>query len=43
MTLRIDSVGRITIPQAIREKLGLQPGDLVKVDIHEPGDDRGGL
>lgn len=40
MTLRIDSVGRITIPQAIREKIGLKPGDLVKVDIHDKDDNR---
>ena len=31
--LKVDSVGRVMIPKAIREALGIKPGDLVKVTV----------
>ena len=37
MTLKVDSVGRVMIPKAIRDALGIQPGYLVKLTI-EKGD-----
>ena len=32
-TLKVDSVGRVMIPKAIRDALGIQPGYLVKISI----------
>jgi AbrB family looped-hinge helix DNA binding protein len=33
MTLKVDSVGRVMIPKAIRDALGIQPGYLVTLTI----------
>lgn len=32
---RIDSKGRITIPKAIREQLGIEPGESVEVAVDD--------
>lgn len=32
-TLKVDSVGRVMIPKAIRDALGIAPGHLVKVTV----------
>ena len=31
--LKVDSVGRVMIPKAIRDALGILPGQLVKVTV----------
>jgi AbrB family looped-hinge helix DNA binding protein len=36
MTVRIDRAGRIVVPKAIRERLGLEPG--TKLEISESSD-----
>lgn len=33
-TARIVADGRITLPQSIRDALGLQEGDIVAIDVH---------
>lgn len=30
---RVSSKGQITIPKSVREKMGLQPGDKVRVEV----------
>lgn len=32
-TLKVDSVGRVMIPKAIRDALGIVPGSLVRVTL----------
>ncbi len=32
---RLSSKGQVTIPKAVREELGLQPGDLVAYDVRD--------
>lgn len=32
-TLKVDSVGRVMIPKALRDALGIKPGHLVKVTL----------
>jgi AbrB family looped-hinge helix DNA binding protein len=32
-TLKVDSMGRVMIPKAIRDALGIAPGSLVKVTL----------
>jgi AbrB family looped-hinge helix DNA binding protein len=34
-TLKVDSIGRVIIPKHIREALGINPGDLVKVTVEK--------
>ncbi len=34
--LKMDSLGRITIPKSYRDELGLQPGKMVKVVLSNP-------
>lgn len=41
MTLKIDPIGRVTVPKAIRDELKIGPGDLVQVEISIPK--KGGL
>jgi len=33
VTLRLDSIGRVTIPKDIRELVGVKPGDYIEVSI----------
>lgn len=33
MTSRLSSKGQVTIPQQVRESIGLQPGDLVSYEV----------
>lgn len=33
VTLRLDSIGRVTIPKDIRELAGIKPGDYVEISI----------
>ena len=35
--VKVDSKGRVVIPKAIREKMGVAPGDLVVVCLEEGG------
>lgn len=35
MKLRLDNVGRLTIPKYIRNELGVEAGDLVEVNIND--------
>ncbi len=37
MRARVSSNGRITIPKAVRETLGLKTGDLIRFKIGEKG------
>lgn len=39
-TLKMYSNGRVTIPDYIRQSLGLKDGDLVKVVIERANDDK---
>ncbi len=32
-TLKVDTIGRIMIPKHVREAMGIEPGDLVRVSI----------
>jgi len=34
--LKMDQLGRITIPKSYRDELGLEPGKMVKVIISNP-------
>jgi len=33
VTLRLDSIGRVTIPKDIRELVGVEPGDYIEISI----------
>jgi len=35
-TLKVDEKGRVTIPQVVREALGIEPGTLVELSLDEP-------
>jgi AbrB family looped-hinge helix DNA binding protein len=35
--VRMDKVGRVTLPKAVREQLGLQPGDSLEVKLLPAG------
>ena len=37
METTIDSVGRIVVPKALRDALGLQPGSIVDVSVYGAG------
>lgn len=37
MTTRITSKGQVTIPKPIRDRLGIQPGDVVSFDLAPDG------
>ena len=32
---KITSKGQVTVPQKIREKLGIEPGDSISYEVHE--------
>ena len=32
---RLSSKGQVTIPKAIRESIGVEPGDLIAYEIHD--------
>jgi len=34
VTLRVDDRGRITIPKAVRERLGIEPNDRLPAQLH---------
>ncbi|MCA8974379.1 MAG: AbrB/MazE/SpoVT family DNA-binding domain-containing protein [Myxococcales bacterium] len=36
-TAKLTSKGQITLPAAMRRRLGLRPGDRVRVSLHEAG------
>ena len=38
MNVTIDKFGRVLIPKALRDQLGLQPGAELSLDVHEGGD-----
>jgi AbrB family looped-hinge helix DNA binding protein len=37
-TVRLIESGRITIPAQVRAELGVEPGDLVEIDVHSVGE-----
>ena len=37
MTTTIDSAGRIVVPKALREAMGLQPGDTLQLELRDDG------
>ena len=39
MDVTLDNFGRIVIPKKIRDRLGIQPGSKLRLDVEE-GDDR---
>jgi AbrB family looped-hinge helix DNA binding protein len=39
-TARMQEIGRVAVPKAIREELGIKPGDLVTVTIERARADR---
>lgn len=36
-TLKVDTIGRVMIPKAIRDEYGIRPGDLItiRIDVEE--------
>ena len=32
-TLKVDTIGRVMIPKHVREALGINPGDIVRVTV----------
>jgi len=32
-TLKVDTIGRVMIPKHVREAMGIEPGDLVRVTV----------
>jgi len=41
--VKVDRMGRVTIPKAVRERLGIREGTILELEVREVGADSGGV